>query len=107
MSVAVTDLGGHVRVLLPIVGGMSEKPAALEAFGRGVREGTGQRLGVIPKPKPTQIPRVLPVQPGLTKFHEISMICSTRKREQIRCFVQRKLTKVELLWRKNPLDLVW
>lgn len=52
---------------------MPEKPAALEAFGRGVREGAGQRLGVIPTP--TQISRVRPVQPGLTKFYEISMIC--------------------------------
>lgn len=52
---------------------MPEKSAALEAFGRGVREGAGQRLGVIPTP--TQISRVCPVQPGLTKFNEISMMC--------------------------------
>lgn len=50
LFVTVADLGWDVRVLLSIAGRMSDKPAALEAFGRGVWEGAGQRLGVIPKP---------------------------------------------------------
>lgn len=46
--VPVSDVGRHVGVLLPAVGGLSEKSAAVEALGRRVREGIGQRLGVIP-----------------------------------------------------------
>lgn len=36
LFVTVADLGWDVRVLLSITGRMSDKPAALEAFGRGV-----------------------------------------------------------------------
>lgn len=67
----VTDLGWHVGVLLPIAGRMCEESAALETFGRGMREGDRERLGVIPK---LAWLWVLPVQLGLTKFNEDHMM---------------------------------
>lgn len=84
----VTDLGWNVRVLLSIVGRMSEKQAAMEAFGWGVWERALQRLGVIPP----QVNCVLPGRTSLTKFREISM---TAENETLYSW---KLVKMWLSW---------